>query len=236
MLRKLIFGLFWLICISSLASAAVIEGKVYDFELNEVSGVKVEINTIPKQVLVSADGSYSFNLGPGSYKIIATYIAEDLKIEEHVNILDQGTYNLDLILLPDLDIEEEILDEVSEIDVSSSYFEEEVNTLGRLAIAVLLVILTAVVIFIWFKFKSRTEEIRKEVDKKVAEKKIPAVSNELDELIKFIKKEGGRTTQKDIRTNFPQSEAKISLMIAELEDKGIIKKIKKGRGNIIVLN
>ena len=31
------------------------------------------------------------------------------------------------------------------------------------------------------------------------------------------------------------SEAKISLMIAELEHKGLVEKIKKGRGNIVVL-
>ncbi|MEK6827817.1 MAG: hypothetical protein AABX78_00550, partial [Nanoarchaeota archaeon] len=59
--------------------------------------------------------------------------------------------------------------------------------------------------------------------------------NDLEHLIKIIKKEDGRTTQKDIRKQIPLSEAKISLMIAELEHKGIIEKIKKGRGNIIIL-
>ena len=57
----------------------------------------------------------------------------------------------------------------------------------------------------------------------------------MEHLIKIIKREGGRTTQKYIRKQIPLSEAKISLMIAELEHKGIIEKIKKGRGNIIIL-
>ena len=35
---------------------------------------------------------------------------------------------------------------------------------------------------------------------------------------------------------FPDSEAKISLVLTELEAKGKIKKIKKGRGNIIIWN
>jgi uncharacterized membrane protein len=43
-----------------------------------------------------------------------------------------------------------------------------------------------------------------------------------------------RITQKDIRKQLPDSEAKISLVISELESKGIVKKIKKGRGNIII--
>ena len=54
-------------------------------------------------------------------------------------------------------------------------------------------------------------------------------------IIKILIQEGGRTTQKGIRKQIPLSEAKISLMIAELEHKGIVDKIKKGRGNIIIL-
>ena len=53
--------------------------------------------------------------------------------------------------------------------------------------------------------------------------------------VDLIKKEGGRISQKDLRKQIPLSEAKISLMIAELESKGVIDKIKKGRGNIIIL-
>jgi len=70
--------------------------------------------------------------------------------------------------------------------------------------------------------------------KVIKEIKQITLSKELQDILSFIDKEGGRTTQKDIRKNFPQSEAKISLMIAELEEKGLIKRIKKGRGNIII--
>jgi len=54
--------------------------------------------------------------------------------------------------------------------------------------------------------------------------------------LKFIKKEGGRTTQKEIRKNIGLGEAKVSLIITELEHKKKVKRIKKGRGNIIILN
>ena len=59
--------------------------------------------------------------------------------------------------------------------------------------------------------------------------------NDLEQIMKIIKDEGGRTTQKHIRKEIPLSEAKISLMIDELEHKGTIEKIKKGRGNILIL-
>ena len=56
-------------------------------------------------------------------------------------------------------------------------------------------------------------------------------------IIKFIKEQGGRTTQKDIRKEFQSlSEAKVSLAVTELEHRKQIQKIKKGRGNIIVSN
>ena len=42
-------------------------------------------------------------------------------------------------------------------------------------------------------------------------------------------------TQKDIRKSIPFSEAKVSLILADLEHTGKIEKIKKGRGNIIIL-
>jgi uncharacterized membrane protein len=53
-------------------------------------------------------------------------------------------------------------------------------------------------------------------------------------VLELIKKKK-RLTQKEIRREVPMSEAKISLVLAELEDQGKIKKIRKGRGNIIVL-
>ncbi len=55
------------------------------------------------------------------------------------------------------------------------------------------------------------------------------------EVLAFVMSEDGQTTQKEIRKRFPLSEAKISLMISELEAEGHIEKIKKGRGNIILL-
>ncbi|MBR9690675.1 winged helix-turn-helix transcriptional regulator, partial [Candidatus Woesearchaeota archaeon] len=74
-----------------------------------------------------------------------------------------------------------------------------------------------------YKKKNLTKKISKKEDK------------DLEKIILIIKKHGKRITQKELRKEIPLSEAKISLMISELEDEGKIKRIKKGRGNIIVL-
>ena len=55
-----------------------------------------------------------------------------------------------------------------------------------------------------------------------------------EKVLDFVKQQGGRVTQLDIRKKFPSSEAKISLILTDLEEQGKIRKIKKGRGNIII--
>ncbi|MEM0475388.1 MAG: hypothetical protein QW343_01175 [Candidatus Norongarragalinales archaeon] len=55
------------------------------------------------------------------------------------------------------------------------------------------------------------------------------------ELLRKIKESGGRTTQKELRKSVACSEAKVSLDLDVLEAQGLIRKFKKGRGNIIVL-
>ena len=57
---------------------------------------------------------------------------------------------------------------------------------------------------------------------------------DLDELYALIMKKGGRVTQKELRGEMKCSEAKVSLMLDDLEDRGYIKKIRKGRSNIII--
>lgn len=59
--------------------------------------------------------------------------------------------------------------------------------------------------------------------------------DDLKGLLKVISAMGGRTTQTELRKKLSYSEAKISLMLTDLESRGLIKKIKKGRGNIIIL-
>ncbi len=61
------------------------------------------------------------------------------------------------------------------------------------------------------------------------------IQPDLSELLEKLKNYGGRMTQKELREKTGIGEAKLSLMVAELESLGKVKKIKQGRGNIIVL-
>ena len=58
---------------------------------------------------------------------------------------------------------------------------------------------------------------------------------DLKEIIEILESLGGRMTQKDLRAKLNCSEAKVSLMITDLENRGLVHKVKKGRGNVILL-
>ena len=62
-----------------------------------------------------------------------------------------------------------------------------------------------------------------------------AIPSDLQEMLSIIREHEGRITQKDLRLRLNCSEAKASLMITDLEDRGLVKKVKKGRGNVIIL-
>jgi uncharacterized membrane protein len=56
------------------------------------------------------------------------------------------------------------------------------------------------------------------------------------QVLAIIEKNDGRITQLDLRKALPYSEAKVSLIVSDLESRGLVKKIKKGRGNVLILN
>ena len=56
------------------------------------------------------------------------------------------------------------------------------------------------------------------------------------QVLAIIEKNDGRITQLDLRKMLPYSEAKVSLIVSDLESRGLVKKIKKGRGNVLILN
>ena len=220
-----------LICLflASIANAATIYGSIYDLSLKKVNNARVEINTSPKQFLVAQNGSYSFNVPNGFYTIKAQLMQKTTviaSVQENITISQQGDYVLDLILFPDV---EEGVEDIG-VDVNSSIVDTNKNNIlfGS-------VVLLTLIIFIGLYYLKKRKKVKEQVETKEEKSDEKYEDDGLEQLIKIIKEEGGRTTQKEIRKQIPLSEAKISLMIAELEHKGIVEKIKKGRGNIIIL-
>ncbi len=229
--------------VPSLISAATIKGSVYDFSLQKISGAVLEADSTPRQQVIAPSGDYSFALPSGTYTITARQLKTGRIIAnatEKITIDKEGEFNLDLILLPNF---EDI--SVADVALNQADFEEskiDFVVLGSLGIPIILLII------IFLKLRQIKKEkpagiirevvrpevkIIKEIVKEVKTEKLP---EDLEKAMEFIKSEGGRVNQKDIRRHMNLSEAKISLMMDDLEGRGIVKKIKKGRGNIIVLS
>jgi uncharacterized membrane protein len=86
-------------------------------------------------------------------------------------------------------------------------------------------------------FKDLLESLHeKELNKSSSEAKEHSKLNlpeDLKDLLELIKDSGNRITQRELRKKSPYSESKVSLMLSDLEERGLIEKFKKGRGNII---
>ncbi|MBU0628094.1 MAG: hypothetical protein KKC75_02815 [Nanoarchaeota archaeon] len=214
--------------LSSFVYGAVIHGSIYDLSLDEAKDIKVEIDTEPNQQFISKNGEYSFEVSSGEYILTATHPVSGLiesKAVENIYIRGDGSFVLDLILFPVIDTG--LAGEMDDINVDDDYFKENPRHPIVFFIALFMVIIMAVILA-FYTFK----KIKSPENKKLSEKERP--DDYYSRILDMIKKEK-RVTQKEIRKQFPLSEAKISLIITELESKGIAKKIKKGRGNIIIL-
>ncbi len=233
MAGKNIYASFALVIVAALAAfsassdnsyAAEVHGTVYDIELNEADGAIIEISTQPKQQKVAKNSTYSFYAAPGSYAISAKKYDNGIisaSAEENITIKEEGSYVIDLILFPSMEEEEQI---ISDADFSMDA-DGSSGGPGLIAVAALIISVAAFFLII----RLREKDIKKE------KAEISAAQGDEKEVLDFIRKQGGRTTQKEIRESFPQSEAKISLIISQLESEGRLKKIKKGRGNIIII-
>lgn len=236
---------FLMIIITGSGQAAQIHGIIYtwsDFE-KPLKNAIVEVNSIPVQSKVATDGTYSFDdLQPGNYTIMAKFYRNNVleySAEEEILIVDrEGNFNIDLLLFPPTDSGIEYLGDMNltgDIDLKN-----DVPSNTYLWVAAILIILSSVLFILWIKKKKTPsgEQIindspaqQPEIITETPEKEIP---EDLQNLYALIMKKGGRVTQKDLRGDMKCSEAKVSLMLDDLEDRGYVKKIKKGRSNIII--
>jgi len=272
--------LFTLILALSLASvllftslpvfaSSIVHGNVYDWStFDTIRSAQVTVNSIPQQIMVSKNGSYSFSLEKGTYVISAHAGGngvDAIDARENVTITqDGGDYVIDLILFPSTDFSDlGLLDEnttpivtgepqdlpTAQPTTSPSQQPQSLGLFFLLAIVIGVLVLGIGAFLLLRKKKvlpPPPEPEEPEAMVEPEEPKLPPLTptastdvtlpDDLREVLRIIEKSGGRITQLDLRKALPYSEAKVSLMITDLESRGIVKKVKKGRGNVIILN
>ncbi len=233
-MRKLfLLGIILLLSLS-LVNAATVHGTIYDLSLDKVAAARVTVNSVPSQTFISKDGTYSFELGAGAYTLKAIAYEDQIataEAEETIIVEDDGSYVIDLVLFPTIDgTDEEILADDAPLESSTWYYY-----------AGPVFIIGSILGFLRYR-KLKRQKLRQaaaqhQMNAAIASNALKSLNDpELQKVLDIIKSNSGRLTQKELRRSMPSlSEAKISLMVAELEHKGYIEKIKKGRGNLILL-
>lgn len=228
--------------LAGLVHAATITGTAYDgLTLEVMENVVVSITTSPVQTKLEKDGAYSFTVPPGQYTLRATFSEQGNVVGEAsqwVVVNDEGTYTIDLILLPELgDVPEEPL------PGENPGWADQLIQGPFVWMALLGVVLMASGFAIYqIRVNAHNRIHAHEMEKNTGardEARSKDGEIQLDkyaqEILGHLKRGGNRTTQKELRERMSIGEAKVSLVVSELESYGILKKIKRGRGNILVL-
>ena len=258
MLRRCLLLIAILVVCAPSAAAAVVHGTTYEWSTFEaLENTIVLVNSTPPQKLVASSGSYTFDLPEGSYAIRAEYYRGNLLeycAEEEITIVGDGDFVLDLLMFPP--IEEAYLYE--DINFSEDLFDyeelredEEDSTVLLYATGILSVLAIVSALFLWRRGKKGArkdwtdgkedygyEPVKPEPEELEELEPVDAgsaIPSDLQEVLSIIRGHEGRITQKDLRLRLNCSEAKASLMVTDLEDRGLVKKVKKGRGNVIIL-
>jgi len=224
--------ILFLLC-GSLVLGATLKGNVYNEFLEVESDVLVEIGT---QKLLVKEGGYSFELSPGNYVISARN--GEIEVQEKV-VVKTGVNVFDLFLLPGFGDEDDLWK-----DTGEDLFEEEEEGMKIWQyIAAVIIFVYAIGRIIWMRKKHGSlrvfrRKVREDSKKSVEQHKKDIVKEPgyLDRALEIIKKHDGRISQKELRKEMlPLSEAKVSLVVTELEHKGKVERVKKGRGKVILL-
>lgn len=71
--------------------------------------------------------------------------------------------------------------------------------------------------------------------RRIGKVKFIGVTNEEEEVLEVIRQKGGSCPQKDLYTEFDMSQAKVSLILNNLEERGLVRRFREGRENMIHL-
>lgn len=238
---------------STIATAATIQGTIYDISLNKVQNILIAINTQPEQKFLVKTGIYEFQVNSGNYILkITNPLTKEILNKEMINITQEGTYTVDLFLTEEENFSA-ILDNTKETNIIRETSNDinlisNKNKQNSLLIISIILIIVGTLLLVFYRYLRKKTEKEEDFSIKIKEDSVVKdfiswkntedtenLDNDLNKILSIIKEEGNRTTQKEIRKHFPLSEAKISLMLTELEHKNKIERIKKGRSNIILL-
>lgn len=208
-MRIIPLSLFFILL--SVSHAAYVYGDVYQMNLEKLNKTVIRVEGPFSYQLVTNKTNYSIFLSDGEYRISASTFDETGKLifytDEKVNV-GSNDQKVDLVLRP-------------------------TNTFDYSSYLIFLAIMS--IVFIWANKNlvprsGATKEFNHE--KPLVDGKLE-LDDETKAVLHMLDGFEGRATQKELKEALNFSDAKLSLILTELEHFGHIKKFKRGRANII---
>lgn len=220
-----------LLFLAQIALSVQVGGKAFDWET--LGGVPAIIRfsqngSLEAQVIAGADGNYSAEIRPGTYSVFAYY--GTLEYEENLTLVKDVRLEIGLLpalseVFPNLTLPEtaelnntiEALDEMPE-NATPALQPQRAEQGQDILPYILPVIVVPILVFLYLRRKGKPRIIGDE------------------EAVLGIIREKGSVLQSEINGRTGFSEAKTSLIIKSLVSRGLAKKEKKGRENVISAN
>ncbi len=191
---------------ASLSYAAFVYGDIYKAHtLEKINNTLVKIDGRFSYQLVIQKSNYSIDLPEGEYIIYAEHLDSSNVLFSAKEEVKIGTDNqrIDLALSP------------------------KGNTLDYVFAAGL------VIIGLFLLYNVAKKATLQKNDTVIRIPKKEGLDEDAKKVLQTLESFEGRTTQKELKDTLNFSDAKLSLILSELESLGKIKKFKRGRGNII---
>jgi len=233
-MKKIVFVL---LTITLLYSTTITGNIINGDSLEKMGNTLITVENDNGAIIVQKffNNEYLVNVPSGAYLMRAYHYCNgtvDYYNQYNVQVT-QEQMNFDIVLLP-----YELAQLIPDYTPPPLADEKKVNKieLGNEIIIYFVVIAVIIGAFYFMYIK------RKTITEKIAEKETSSETEQTHELdddckkaLEIIKGNEGRMVQKELREIMNFSETKMSLMISELEACGKIKRIKKGRENILKL-
>ena len=224
--------LLLLVLITCIANAYTISGKIYDSNLQPVNTALVQI-TQPKQITLATNANYTFNLSKGEYEIQVAAVVNNKNLTYKDNItIENSDVTYDIILIENQVIDNSLnqLTQSLNENYSVNYQKPQENNQFDYAPFALLLLAALIAIFAFKNKKPKpTTNLTTHNESLILEK----ADEYKEQILSLLDKQGGAASQKELRSELPWSEARVSIELTELEKQGRIKRVKTGRANLI---
>lgn len=226
----------------SLCSAVLVEGEVISantFDLVPDAVVKLSGPTTVQQV--AENGTFSFDVPEGDYELSAyQYDGSTVSLfaKESLHVGTEKIWFV-AVLFPPSEFEEELLPLMEEPEGVEVPEQPQQDPLLLYIVILLLLVILAFLAFLFLRSGKPKEYPKGPFPGAEEATKPPSASpaKELDDeerrVLQILEESEGMRTQKELREILNCTDAKMSLLLSSLEARGLVKRIKRGRENIV---